>query len=252
MRPDGSQRRSTRALHLTDRSAREAALTSFAAKSSATNARRVRSALRLVSRIPPGMSQSCRPAEPMRLLLDRSRDPGRHPSLVPALQASASGIPSFGSGRRSPVNAPVVRVARSSLILTVTCIGRHAPALLFTADRLSRKGQFIRRGRGPPSNEIPASCCTTITLKEQKNTWTPRNLARARLRVNLAPPVAPCRSADALHRREARSRGRRMLRALRDDPHAPRRRRGVTRLGALETRTFHNLGCCEMRDETIA
>jgi hypothetical protein len=80
------------------------------------------------------------------------------------------------------------------------------------------------------------------------------NLGRSykALEKNLAPPVAPCRSADALRRREAHSRGRRMARALRDDPHAPRRRRGVTRLGALETRTLHNLGCCEFGAETIA
>ena len=112
-RADGSQRRRTRALHLTDRSARAAAHTSSAAKSSATNARCVRSALRLVSRSPPGMSQSCRPAEPMWLLRDRSRGPGRRLSLAPAAQASASGIPNFGSGRRSPVSAPVAHVVRS-------------------------------------------------------------------------------------------------------------------------------------------
>src|SRR5262249_22613026 len=48
------------------------------------------------------------------------------------------------------------------------------------------------------------------------------------------------------------SRGRRMPHALRDDPQTPRRRRGVTRLGALGTRTLHRLGCCEIGARTIA
>src|SRR5262249_52274286 len=109
VRPEGSQRARICALHFTHRSAHAAAPTSFAAKSSATSARRVRSTLRPVSRIPPAMVRRlCRPVKP----LERSRHPGHHPSLVPALPAPARAIADFGSRRRSLVNLPIVPVLR--------------------------------------------------------------------------------------------------------------------------------------------
>src|SRR5215813_1016598 len=64
--PDGSQQPSPRALHLRTCSAHAAALTSFAARSRATSARRARSTLRPVCHSPPGMSRRFyRSAEPM-------------------------------------------------------------------------------------------------------------------------------------------------------------------------------------------
>src|SRR5262249_5057508 len=110
---DRSQRRSPRALHLRNRSAHAAAPTSFAARSRATSARRAQSALRRACHNPPGMSRrSRRTAEPMEAL-DRGHGPGHRPSLVPARRASASDIPNFGSGRRSPGYSPIVPVVRS-------------------------------------------------------------------------------------------------------------------------------------------
>src|SRR5262249_36670750 len=66
--------------------------------------------------IPPGMSPP-----------DYCRDRGCHPSLAPALPASASEVLNVGSRLLSPVNSPILLGARAvgSLVLTVACVGRH-------------------------------------------------------------------------------------------------------------------------------
>ena len=173
------------ALHLTACSARGGA-DFFAVKSRATSAHRVRSAPRPVSNSPPGMARRFRrPAEPMEPL-ERSRSPGRRPSLVLAPQASASGIPNFGSRRRPLVNSPIVRVARSRSLDPDSNLHRTTcPSPPLHSTQAAQEGQFIRRGVGPSNNEIAANCCITITSKEQRNTWTPISLL-ARAHSNLA------------------------------------------------------------------
>jgi hypothetical protein len=77
----------------------------------ATSARSGQSALPLVLRILPGMQRACR-AEEIMQPLGGSRDLVRHPSRVPALQASASEIPTFDSRLLSLVNSPILLFGR--------------------------------------------------------------------------------------------------------------------------------------------
>jgi hypothetical protein len=78
----------------------------------ATSARSGQSVLPLVLRIVPGMQRACRAAEIMQPL-GGSRDLVRHhPSRVPALQASASEIPTFDSRLLFLVNSPILLVGR--------------------------------------------------------------------------------------------------------------------------------------------
>ena len=59
--------------------------------------------------------------------------------------------------------------AVDTLILTVTCIGRHIPAPLFAAHRLLRRVNSFCLEEVHPINKIAASCCTTITADGASN-----------------------------------------------------------------------------------
>jgi len=65
----------------------------------------------LVLHTPLGTLRACRAAEAMSPF-DCSRDPVRHPSRVPAVQASASAILNFDSRLLSLVNSPILLVER--------------------------------------------------------------------------------------------------------------------------------------------
>lgn len=64
-----------------------------------------------VSHTPLAMQRACHAAQAMPRF-DRSRRPVRHPSTVPAVQASASGVPNFGSRFLSVVSSPIRLVER--------------------------------------------------------------------------------------------------------------------------------------------
>src|SRR5262249_37307253 len=83
----------------------------FICRTGARIGRSRRSIPLLVLHTPLGTPRGCRAAEAVSPF-DCSRDPVRHPSRVPAVQASASAILNFDSRPLSLVNSPILLVER--------------------------------------------------------------------------------------------------------------------------------------------
>src|SRR4029077_2076031 len=95
----------------TVRLGRASRLGEFICPSGAASERSGRSTPLLVLHTLSGMPRAS-PAAEAKSPLDCARDPLRHPSRVPALQASASEIPNFDSRLLSLVNSPIPLVGR--------------------------------------------------------------------------------------------------------------------------------------------